>query len=121
MHATGVVTIGGTIFGGVTVALTCDDGSKYDFKGYYADAGVGVASGTLDGDFEGLSHILGSCAFTLEQAGIGPGGLAIQFWDFHGTIGNLQGFMYGAVVQLGIGGGSWNNDQDENNLSEIKG
>lgn len=119
MQGSGVVTIGGTVFGGVTVDLTLEDGSKYYFKGYYADAGVGVAHGTLSGDFEGLSHILGSCGFTVEQGGVGPGGCAIQFWDFHGTIGNIEGFLYGAVVQLGIGGGSWDNDEDEGRVSQI--
>jgi hypothetical protein len=98
-----------------------EDGSKYHFVGYYADAGAGVAHGTVSGDFEGLSHILGSCAFTIEQGGIGPGGIAIQWWDFHGTIGNLEGFMYGAVVNLGIGGGKWDDDEDQGNLSEIRG
>jgi hypothetical protein len=121
MHASGAVDFGGIGFGGLTCDLTCDDGSRYHFTGYCADIGAGNAAGTLEGDFEGLSHILGSCAFTLEHGGIGPGGIAIQWWDFHGTIGTIEGFIYGAVINLGIGGGTWTAVSSEKQLAEIRG
>lgn len=105
MHAKGTITIGGTVFGGVTVDMETDDGAKYHFAGYYADAGVGVGvCDDAEGDFPGLSHILGGCF--LEVAAV-PGGMGIAFNDFHGEIGQLGGVFKGAVINVGVGGGTW--------------
>lgn len=105
MHAKGKITIGGVAFGAVTVDMETDDGNKYHFTGYYADAGVGVGvCNDAEGDFPGLSHILGGCF--LEVVAV-PGGMGIAFNDFHGEIGQLGGVFAGAVVNVGFGGGTW--------------
>ncbi len=105
MHAKGTVTIGGTVFGAVTADMETDDGQKYHFVGYYADAGAGVGvCSDAEGDFPGLSHILGGCMMEVAQA---PGGAIVNFHDLHGEIGSLGGVFIGAVVQVGFGGGTW--------------
>ena len=105
MHAKGSITIGGAAFGAVTIDMETDDGTKYHFTGYYADAGIGVGvCDDAEGDFPGLSHIIGGCM--LEVAAV-PGGMGIAFNDLHGEIGQLGGVFKGAVVQAGFGGGSW--------------
>lgn len=108
MHAKGTITIGGVVFGGVTVDMETDDGSKYHFAGFYADAGVGVGvCNDAEGDFPGLDHIIGGCF--MEIAAV-PGGMGIAFNDFHGEIGQLGGVFEGAVVQAGVGGGTWSSE-----------
>lgn len=110
MHAKGTITIGGVAFGAVTVDMETDDGHKYHFSGYYADAGVGVGvCDDAEGDFPGLSHITGGCF--LEVAAV-PGGMGIAFNDFHGEIGQLGGVFKGAVVNVGFGGGTWSTASD---------
>ncbi len=105
MHCKGTLTIGGTIFGGVVADMVTDDGRSFHFVGYYADAGVGVGvCNDAEGDFPGLDHIEGSCMMEVAQA---PGGAIVNFNDFHGEIGSLGGVFAGAVVEVGIGGGSW--------------
>ena len=111
MHAKGTITIGGVAFGAVTVDMETDDGQKYHFAGYYADAGVGVGvCNDAEGDFPGLSHIIGGCF--LEVAAV-PGGMGIAFNDFHGEIGQLGGVFEGAVVNVGFGGGTWSHASGE--------
>lgn len=103
--ATGSVTIGGAVFGAVEADITLDNGNKYHFVGYYADAGAGVGvAPNASGDFPGESHILGSCFLSVIQV---PGGFGVSFDDFHGHIGTLGGVFEGAVIELGIGGGTW--------------
>lgn len=110
MHAKGTITIGGVAFGAVTIDMETDDGNKYHFSGYYADAGVGVGvCDDAEGDFPGLSHIIGGCF--LEVAAV-PGGMGIAFNDFHGEIGQLGGVFKGAVVNVGVGGGTWSSASD---------
>lgn len=101
----GTVTIGGIAFGAVEADIKLDDGNSYHFVGYYADAGVGV--GVCDnptGDFPGESHILGGCFMEVIQV---PGGMGVAFNDFHGEIGQVGGLFKGAVIELGVGGGTW--------------
>ena len=102
----GKVTIGGTVFGAVQVEdLVLDDGTTWSFKGYYADCGAGVGiCPNPSGDFPGESHMAGSCFMSVIQV---PGGFGISFDDFHGHIGTLGGVFEGAVIELGVGGGSW--------------
>jgi hypothetical protein len=105
MHAKGTVTIGGLAFGAVEVDMETDDGNKYHFVGYYADAGAGVGTAPdAEGDFSGLDHILGGCFLSVIQV---PGGFGVSFDDFHGHIGTLGGLFEGAVIELGFGGGTW--------------
>lgn len=105
MHAKGTVTIGGAGFGAVEADMETDDGHKYHFVGYYADAGVGVGKcSDAEGDFPGLDHIIGGCMMEVAQA---PGGAIVNFHDLHGEIGSLGGVFAGAVVQVGFGGGTW--------------
>lgn len=101
----GTVTIGGTVFGAVEADITLDDGSSWHYAGYYADCGAGV--GVCDaptGDFPGESHMSGSCFMSVIQV---PGGFGVSFDDFHGHIGTLDGVFKGALIELGVGGGSW--------------
>jgi len=101
----GKVTIGGLAFGAVEADIELDNGDTYHFVGYYADAGAGV--GVCDaptGDFPGESHILGGCFMEVIQV---PGGMGVAFNDFHGEIGQLGGVFKGAVIELGVGGGTW--------------
>ena len=101
----GKVTIGGLAFGAVECDLELDDGSTWHFVGYYADAGAGV--GVCDsptGDFPGESHMLGGCFMEVIQV---PAGMGIAFNDFHGEIGQVGGLFKGAVIELGVGGGTW--------------
>lgn len=111
MHCKGTMTIGGMGFGTVEVDMETDDGHKWHFVGYYADAGAGVGvAPDAEGDFPGLSHIDGSCFMSVAQA---PGGAIVSFDDFHGHIGSLGGVFEGAVIELGIGGGSWTPEDSE--------
>ena len=101
----GTVTIGGTVVGAVEADITLDDGSSWHYAGYYADCGAGV--GVCDaptGDFPGESHMSGSCFMSVIQV---PGGFGVSFDDFHGHIGTLGGVFKGALIELGVGGGSW--------------
>lgn len=102
----GKVTIGGTVFGAVEVDdLVLDDGTTWSFRGYYADCGAGVGvCNSPSGDFPGESHMAGSCFMSVIQV---PGGFGLSFDDFHGHIGTLGGVFEGAVIELGVGGGSW--------------
>jgi len=85
--------------------MQTDDGTSYHFVGYYADCGVGVGvCDDAEGDFPGLSHILGGCMMEVIQV---PGGMGVAFNDFHGEIGQLGGVFKGAIIQLGVGGGTW--------------
>lgn len=111
MHAKGQITIGGVGFGGVVIDMQTDDGNKYHFRGFYADAGVGVGvCNDAEGDFPGLSHIIGGCFMELAAV---PGGMGIAFNDFHGEIGQLGGVFEGAVVQAGVGGGTWSSESSD--------
>lgn len=106
----GTVTIGGLAFGAVEADIVLDDGNAYHFVGYYADAGAGV--GVCDdptGDFPGESHILGGCFMEVIQV---PGGMGVAFNDFHGEIGQLGGVFKGAVIELGVGGGTWTSSSE---------
>ena len=102
----GKVTIGGTVFGAVEVDdLVLDDGTTWSFRGYYADCGAGVGiCPSPTGDFPGTSHMAGSCFMSVIQV---PGGFGLSFDDFHGHIGTLGGVFEGAIIELGVGGGSW--------------
>jgi hypothetical protein len=112
MHAKASVTFGGVGFGAVTIDMTTDDGHKYHFSGYYGNTSPGVGYGTdFEGDFGGLDHILGSCAFEIAAGGLGPGGAEISFWDLHGGIGTLAGYVFGGSIQFGIGGGTWSDEE----------
>lgn len=106
----GKVTIGGTVFGAVEADITLDDGTSWHYAGYYADCGAGVGvCNNPTGDFPGESHMAGSCFMEVIQV---PGGFGVAFNDFHGEIGQLGGVFEGAVIELGVGGGSWTEDSD---------
>ena len=101
----GTVIIGGTVFGAVEADIKLDDGTSWHYAGYYADAGAGVGEcDSPSGDFPGESHMSGSCFMSVIQV---PGGFGVSFDDFHGHIGTLGGVFKGAIIELGIGGGSW--------------
>ena len=42
-----------------------------------------------------------------------PGGFGVSFDDFHGHIGALGGVFEGAIIELGVGGGSWTQETAE--------
>ena len=107
----GNVTIGGTVFGAVEADITLDDGTTWHFAGYYADCGAGVGvCNSPTGDFPGESHMSGSCFMSVIQV---PGGFGVSFDDFHGHIGTLGGVFEGALIELGVGGGSWTQESAE--------
>ncbi len=113
MHATGSVTFGGFLFGGVVADITTDDGHKYHFKGFVGEIGVpNVGYGTtFSGDFPGLDHIEGSCWLQVTDAAVGPGFAQLEFWDTHGQIGVLVGYVFGGGFNVGMGGGSWSDEE----------
>lgn len=106
----GSVTIGGTVFGAVEADIKLDDGTSWHYAGYYADCGAGVGvCNAPTGDFPGESHMSGSCFMSVIQV---PGGFGVSFDDFHGHIGTLGGVFIGAIIELGVGGGSWTQESD---------
>lgn len=110
MHAKGSVTFGGIFGGGAIVCnLTTDDGHKYHFAGGvgYAGSPTGGYGVNFEGEFPGLNHILGSCAVEVAEGALGPGGAQLTFFDLHGQIGTLVGYVFGGGAAFGIGGGSW--------------
>jgi hypothetical protein len=113
MHATGSLTFGGAGFGGVVADITTDDGHKYHFKGYFGSIGTPIVGyGTnFSGEFPGLSHIEGSCAFETVAFGEGPGGLQITWFDMHGQIGTLTGYIFGGGADFAMGGGTWDDEE----------
>jgi len=114
----GTVTIGGTVFGAVEADVKLDDGSSWHYAGYYADCGAGVGvCPSPTGDFPGESHMSGSCFMSVIQV---PGGFGVSFDDFHGHIGTLGGVFEGAVIELGVGGGTWTQvDEDDETLGPL--
>lgn len=114
MQATGSVTFGGVGFAAITADIKLADNTAYHFAGYIGDVGTPqVGYGTnFSGDFPGLSHILGSCAVEVASAGIGPGGAQITWFDLHGQIGTLVGYVFGGGFDIGLGGGKWDNEED---------
>ena len=107
----GTVTIGGTVFGAVEADITLDDGTSWHYAGYYADCGAGVGvCNSPTGDFPGESHMAGEL---LHVGDPGPGGFGVSFDDFHGHIGTLGGVFEGAIVELGVGGGTWTQESAE--------
>jgi hypothetical protein len=108
------IRYGGIAGGGI---LGCDikteDGQIYCFEGFYAGLEVPHYGWNtkLEGDFTGMSHIQGRCAFEIVAAGVIdlPGGIQVTFFDTEGQIGTLVG-MTGSipvVAVFGIGGGAW--------------
>lgn len=115
----GTVTIGGTVFGAVEADIVLDDGTSWHYAGYYADCGAGV--GVCDapsGDFPGESHMAGSCFMSVIQV---PGGFGVSFDDFHGHIGTLGGVFKGALIELGVGGGTWTQESAEDASELVEG
>lgn len=110
MNATGSVTFGGTLFGSVLADITTQDGHKYHFRGYMGEIGTpNVGFGTnFSGDFPGLDHIDGSCAFEITEGAGGPGFCQVTWYDLHGQIGTLIGQIFGGGFDIGTGGGTWN-------------
>ncbi len=107
----GTVTIGGTVFGAVEADIKLDDGSSWHYAGFYADCGAGVGvCNNPSGDFPGESHMAGSCFMSVIQV---PGGFGVSFDDFHGHIGTLGGVFEGAIIELGVGGGTWTQESAE--------
>lgn len=114
MEATGSVQFGGAAgFGAVTADIQTEDGHKYHFKGFLGEIGTptGGYGTTFSGDFPGLSHIEGSCAVEVSTASLGPGYAQITWFDLHGQIGTLVGYVFGGGFAVGIGGGSWNDEE----------
>jgi hypothetical protein len=109
MHGKGSITFGGAGFGGIVADITMDDGHRYHFTGYVGEIGSPTGGYGLDfeGDFPGLDHILGSCAVQVASANIGPGGAEVTWFDLHGSIGTVIGYVFGGGFAIGIGGGSW--------------
>ena len=110
MHAKGSVSFGGAAGGGAIVCdITTDDGHKYHFVGGigYIGSPTGGYGTTLEGDFPGLSHILGGCAVEVLAGSMGPGGIQMTFFDLHGQIGTLVGYVFGGGAAFGMGGGTW--------------
>jgi hypothetical protein len=107
---------GSISFGSVTVAgailcdITTEDGQKYHFKGGMGGLGTTVSVGVtipIEGNFSGLSHILGSCAVEILTAGTVLGAIQITFFDLQGQIGTALGMGIGGGVFFGVGGGTW--------------
>lgn len=113
MEATGSVTFGGATFGGVIADIETADGHKYHFAGYIGEIGTPqVGYGTnFSGDFPGLDHIEGSCALQVSTAAIGPGYAQLTWFDLHGQIGTLVGYVFGGGFDVGIGGGTWTDEE----------
>lgn len=111
MHAKGKVSYGGVLGAALVADIETDDGRKYHFAGGYGFVGSPEGGyGYLEGDFPGLDHIEGSCAFETVAGNFGPGGLQITFFDLHGTIGTLAGYTFGGGIGFGMGGGSWTDE-----------
>jgi hypothetical protein len=110
MQATGSVSFGGTLFGVMLADIKTEDGHGYHFRGYFGEVGTpNVGYGTnFSGDFPGLDHIEGSCWFEVAAGSGGPGACQVTFWDSHGQIGTLIGYIFGGGFDVGLGGGSWN-------------
>jgi len=113
MNCNGSVTFGGTLFAAAVCDIKSDDGHSYHFHGYYGEIGTpNVGYGTaFSGDFPGLDHIEGSCWFEVAEGAGGPGFAQLTFWDSHGQIGTLLGQVFGGGFDVGIGGGSWNDEE----------
>lgn len=114
----GSVTIGGAVFGAVEADIKLDDGTSWHYAGYYADCGAGVGvCDTPTGDFPGEWHMEGSCFMSVIQV---PGGFGVSFDDLHGHIGTLGGVFKGAIIELGIGGGSWTKESGEEEVRKLE-
>ena len=108
MHGSGQITFGGVAFAGVVGDITLDDGTKWHFSGYVGEIGTpNVGYGNFEGDFPGTSHMAGSCALEIVDGGIGPGGAQITWYDLHGQIGTVVGYVFGGGADFGLGGGTW--------------
>jgi len=109
MQATGSVSFGGAGFGAVVADIKTEDGHTYHFSGYMGDVGTptGGYGVNFSGDFPGLDHIEGSCAFEVAAGAGGPGGCQITWFDLHGQIGTLIGYVFGGGFAVGMGGGTW--------------
>ncbi len=113
MNATGSVTFGGVGFAAVLADITTEDGHKYHFKGYIGEIGTPqVGYGTqFSGDFPGLERILGQCALEVSTASMGPGFAQLTWFDLHGQIGTLVGQVFGGGFDVGMGGGTWDDEE----------
>src|SRR4051794_5572581 len=104
-------TFGGVAAGGALVVdLTLEDHHRWHFQGGFGYIGTtaDVAYGIdLNADFPGLDHIDGDCAVEVLHGGMGPGGVQMTFFDLHGTIGTVVGYVFGGGAQFGMGGGKW--------------
>jgi hypothetical protein len=98
MKAKGTVTFGGAAgYGAVMVDITLEDGRQYHYTGHMGQIGSpNVGHGKdFQGDFPGLSHILGKCAVEIVAGGVGAGGAQMTFFDLQGQIGTLVGSVLG--------------------------
>ena len=107
---------GSISFGSVTVAgaifcdITTEDGQKFRFKGGMGGVGTTATVGAtipIEGNFSGLSHILGSCAVEILHGGMGLDAIQITFFDLQGQIGSALGIGIGGGAFFGVGGGTW--------------
>src|SRR4051794_34793234 len=108
------VNFGGAVAGGaLSVNLKLADGHHWHFAGGYGRIGPVVEGGygiDMSSDFPGLSHIKGDCAFEVLQGGLGPAGIQITFFDLHGQIGTVVGYVFGGGAIFGVGGGTWTDE-----------
>lgn len=108
MHGKGQITFGGVAFAAVTGSITMDDGHVWSFSGYIGEIGTpNVGYGNFEGEFPGYDHIEGKCALEIVDGGIGPGGAQITWFDLHGQIGTVIGYVFGGGADFGMGGGTW--------------
>lgn len=116
----GQFTFGGAAFGAVTGTLKLGDGSSWSFSGYLFEVGsptVGYGNVDCNG-FPGESHMEGLCSFEIGDAGIGPGGFEICWYDLHGQIGTVYGYAFGGGVAFGGGWGRWTKQSGEEATDE---
>jgi hypothetical protein len=115
MKVTAEITFGGIAgFGILLCNITTEDEHKYCFQGGY----VGLEcphtgwNSKLKGDFSGISHIEGRCAFEIAAAGVIEivGGIQVTFFDTDGQVGTLVGLVatdLPVTAVFGIGFGAW--------------
>jgi hypothetical protein len=115
MKVTAEIIFGGVVGGGLlSCNIKTEDGQRYCFQGGYAglECPHTGAISELEGDFPGISHIEGRCAFEIAAAGVFglPGGIQVTFFDTQDQIGTLVGVVGSALLAtavFGMGSGEW--------------
>ncbi len=108
MKGTGSVTFGSFIAGGVGAEITLEDGSKWTFAGFVIGLTIGGAVVyDVEGDFPGAGRIGGLSTISIVGAAVGAGSFQIEWGDFEGRIGLVNGDAMGADITVAGGAGEW--------------